>query len=1277
MEFTEITFKNIFKEGDVKIYCPNRSVEILNVLKEACTDIYNGINKKFQNDGTILKFSELFPSLKNENFGWYSRVCNIYRTCSEIKNIYSSDDFKNYIKKAIEEGKRKNSSENFDVWASYIPYYIILFSIFEYEEDKMIDNLLKTQDFSNIYYKKIEGQNYFAIIDDVTNNYYLKIKYLINNTWKDELPNSYVDPAIVNGLENTYSVITKGCFSNNEGFWNNIYDINKYIRYSILYPSELLNVIFESEETACLGLATSQRFPAEFLYNAIDKIIYDNLKRDEFKGKIKSGLTQKTFDFSGSKITVSFTNEVFFTEYYKLYNYALGLLREYVAKKRNEKKSDYNTVNKIFNDDYVKRLCNFIVKCDCSDNIVNFKSGEKYTKFLPYGSTGKTYIEGETKKTEIGGWLCVYFNGPTKYSSNLKEIQINSESINFSDPNITVEQKNKDDVGKITDNWPSYYFFETLPQITDYNGNIENKINMLCSSSGTLASKLTLFTFYDFYKKKESTLSNDPLESRTESAGVNLYRVETNYKYSLEKRLKTDESNSAIINGINYNYDEFYNEVSKIFAQAINDVLKDIKTSVVNTENTERILSSQKNFDDYLQARLSGGNSCTEKDFFFLKTKNGGENRVFPNNTFVDVQFAVPAINENGTIESKWIPVTSVRFNDREDYFNFTINSIDTVLHAGNYFESFELEDKAEGAKEISLTLKSANDINLERIIHSSLSLESKLKEVKGNKENVGFLMKVLEDTNSNFRIRFGYRDRPFNSDDAIACTEVSDDGFINRVHEKKPVLEYPWTYFKIIGIESDIKNGEDTYNIKGVNSSYYILNNLALSGVNINFGSNTDETKGDATFLGRPKNVLGKISEWISKASCAGGSDKFEDDAKICFLGDNGQSIVYGYSDYGDVVSEYNYELKGGKHLKGGNIQSVENYFFEPYKNGEALLEAKKFNIDSSFKTMNIKKILDELVNWLPQRVYYIAKMNDNQGTAAVYLPYEEIYKIKNFFSTCPYKAEKMKYQVIEAYGRIYKGDIPKGEYRKIYFIRLYYEGPGCVLNYNGEKEASEDSTLLRVYTYRATKDQVIEDIDLTSENEFANVTSSVTILGGGKPIVFSYDMENGTMNETMSLFEDISQSSEDVDINSNSELNNWITFNAPKENPKFILDNSKYILSNIDNNSDNVSANLSQNISAASLFFSDLQNKLYTGTMTITGDPFYYFDSSLEAGKYEIYLRMNRVSDPKTYSMEPSYYSGIYFLTGIKHNISSDGKYTTTLELKKRIFGTKKSSS
>ena len=104
--------------------------------------------------------------------------------------------------------------------------------------------------------------------------------------------------------------------------------------------------------------------------------------------------------------------------------------------------------------------------------------------------------------------------------------------------------------------------------------------------------------------------------------------------------------------------------------------------------------------------------------------------------------------NQDGTI-SKIIVDSNVSTN---------IEGFSLGVEGGSYFDSFELVDSGQGAKEIALKLKSPDDYNLEKIILNSINIDSikslsKSKETEVSTQNSDVVKKYTKSTSANFRI--------------------------------------------------------------------------------------------------------------------------------------------------------------------------------------------------------------------------------------------------------------------------------------------------------------------------------------------------------------------------------------------------------------------------------------------------------------------------------------------------------------------------------------------
>ena len=1238
------------------------------------------------------------------------------------------------VKDAIYSVIRGTDTENLPLLEE-LTTLMMLFSIFDYREEDICfskegldieeDNTVepkpkalisKDADKNSIFintdiagiqngYCFFNESRFFKLLDNIYGSSWEDRTILYDNKKKTE---TNLKQALLNGyILNGDDILVM--FKNENEIINFMFDFLNYTGYAE-------GTVYFKESNSGKYFTVSRPVPSILLANEIItntlKAIIDAGSQLSRNSKVKE--VQLGDSNNQARLVFSAADNDTIYRYIDLYDEYIRIFKGYLEELKQAKKTDKEIKE---DDEYIRILFNKIIGGDPEHLDYNYRSDainrDLLTKILSriYSSSIKT-----NNVAIINSSKCdLRKTDDLTLSSSLHIEDISESSIN----------KIKNDPDKL--DWP-LQFYETLKLNDDIilkklstssDAYIDNINNLNCIS-GNIVSKIAFFVFNELAETgKEVSVTESAIFS---NSGTNVSNNITLSNFKILKKVQF-ETNATIVkvNGVEL---KTYEEVYEALAKQIRAMLLSLCSNIEEANNTVDEIKAQlehnQKFDEYIKGRFADG-YFTEEEFFYLD--DGSRRKKAPVNTFVDIEFRVPQYvpddndKSKGTWKAAWLPVTAVREYDKKDY-GIDINTGDKYinekdelsLHAGTYFNNFELEDKG-GTKEITLTLKSVNDINLENIIFYSLAVNRKtnnIANVEDDDNAMSYLDQIIKDSEFNFRIRFGYRDRIPNKDSGekatITTSNEFDDEFINRdkkftVKESdgkafvKPVQTYPWTYFKIIGIQSSIKDGEDTYTITGVSSGSYILNNLSLCGVQTNFAGKTESTN-DA-YRGTPKNVVGSLAKWITKASCTEGDDITS--AKVVFLGDDDGTIITGYNrDSNEFEHSYKYELRNGKTFSGGNVESVENFFFDSTKT--SILNAKSFSMENNSKTYSVKDVLDNLCQWLPDRVYYIGK-SGNQ-TAAIYIPYEDIYKISDFFNKQPYKTEKITYQVIEADACIYKqqskrektiqrnyvssfaedvGNVYNNKekmFHKVYFIRMYYEGPGI-----SSDNKKKDQSYLRVYNYRSVQNQVIENIDISDNNaELGNLISSVTLLGVGTPIVFTYNRESGKLSTTMYSQvngdefkqETLTSDASGARINDLGSYESYFT-GKPDENikPYFAINNSKYMILE-DLGVDELATSASHKQEAASRFFTSQQNKEFTGEITIMGDPFYYFDSTVEAGKYEIYLQMNRVADRTSYKLRESKYTGIYYITGIKHSIDESGKYTTVLSVAKRIFGT-----
>lgn len=1307
-----VTIENILKNnGSLNINIPDdyyysnerrRIIEYAgNIYKSIINYFSNADNYIDQDTSNNIK-KNLLEKICSVAYGPYSVLRN-NATSLYLKYANNYDNIDNIVKNVLEG----NASEDED-WVYSFAYIILYYSLFKYFP--ATDCLSCGNFYNDDVFKLVPIGTSYGYCFNSDNSVFSLFNKLSGETWPKG--NSYyssgkifskrteiaTDRLLIDG----YLPLSSGnyiLFEESDGeilvkeFILKLIDLN-------LIPSDTDNNIANSyiinDFTLNIGKGLLSLL-AENIKSVIDNVI------SNLRAKVLNE-TQKEFTFYNTTITVNSASDDC-VKYMEVYKYGVELLRKYIEALKNENKQ-------ISSDEYVKKLVEKISGAVNSNNDYILPSNINKKCYI-YGDVGGTEIlEFISNKLGIQNETDARINNTTlSIKLDLSNLDDGKQEYNLTQFYITSEKSGylKELANKVNENKEydkPFYFYEYLifnneNEIKNYNTSekLKNIIDKYCLISSNVISKFAFLTVNNLSKNNPSEyiVYNDmtarPDHYSNSKEGITCSSFVAQKKYS--------STNEVVkIKGTWYNkWKDVYQEIAKVVIEYLKSIIKDVEESQTIDNDFKSADIESADYESYLKMRTSNG-FFTEKDYFYIN--DNGIKRT-PNSVFVDVEFKVPRYENNKIIE-EWIPVSS-----RRNYVNNEIvedivineNSGEREMHAGTYFSSFELDDKA-GTREITLTLKSVNDLNLERIIFNSLSLESKKFEASNEYNvNLDYMIKNIE---SNFKIRFGYREEP-SENSAITTSDSFNTEFINRVDAQvnnlngntnfvKPVEIYPWTYFKITGLNSNIKDGVDTYEIKGVESGSYAFQYLSLSGVSTNFSDKMEENSG--TLYGSPRNVIGKIAKWITSASSktiddrsSSNSDKKDiSTATICFLSDEDGKIITDFdpnaynketNGTGAFVSDYSYVLRGGGTLKGGDIKKIESAFFD--STGSTLLNAKNFNISNDYKTYSVKELLNQLCDWLPSRIYYISKIDEGntKQTAATYLTYETIYRnFKNFFSTMPYKSENIRYQIIDAEAKILKpGETfemfteeqkkEEGFWQKVHFIRMYYEGPG-------KKKYNDNNSYLRIYNYRSTQEQVIENIEISTDDaEYGNTVSSVMLLGGGVPMVFSCDSEGKINNEVRignsgeNISRDGRQDGGVVDTGTISVLGN-----SGEENfkPFLFYNNNKFIDSSIKGN-DNINTVISNFTEEAARFFTKQQNRLYKGEITITGDPFYYFDSRMEAGVYEILLQMNRVSNRKTYELSPSRYSGIYYINGIRHNIDESGKFTTTLSVIKRIFG------
>ena len=146
-----------------------------------------------------------------------------------------------------------------------------------------------------------------------------------------------------------------------------------------------------------------------------------------------------------------------------------------------------------------------------------------------------------------------------------------------------------------------------------------------------------------------------------------------------------------------------------------------------------------------------------EEQFFFLEDML--KNKTIPTIPAIDIEFRDEYIDEKGEEKTNWVSVSRMRSDKTNSNLVDETSVSGNKLYGYNYFENMTLEDTG-GKKEISLTLKGIEDLNLEKIIYNSLTRPvKKFNETFWKKDltkNADTIQKINDYRVSNFRVRFG-----------------------------------------------------------------------------------------------------------------------------------------------------------------------------------------------------------------------------------------------------------------------------------------------------------------------------------------------------------------------------------------------------------------------------------------------------------------------------------------------------------------------------------------
>lgn len=647
-----------------------------------------------------------------------------------------------------------------------------------------------------------------------------------------------------------------------------------------------------------------------------------------------------------------------------------------------------------------------------------------------------------------------------------------------------------------------------------------------------------------------------------------------------------------------------------------------------------------------------------DKDFFKISEGNIGLNtkNKIPMTPWALIEFRVPKLEttkgmtldnidgflkelESGdSIGEEWVPVSTRKRSDREPLLGIN-KEIETkgTLAFDNFFEGIEIEDTG-GLVKCELKLFDKDYGNLEDIIMKSI-LMTKLgsEQAIGDPETTGLAFSKGGKSSINFRIRFGYSDKPDGTGTKV-IDDISPSGFEKRTllgNKDKMTMKTNYLYFQMTNFKFVLTGAGLTASVSGMSVGKSFIDKYKL-------------LKRFSVIEGTPKNILTDLGRELFHTS--GG--------KICIVDSDGDII---HSDKDKTIYDSNSLLPpivrdSIKDDEGNSIYKSEygatwpvvtngnpkgDYEIQVSYGSEPKVQFDKNNVvipESSVKKqwMSIKSLLKSFCNKVPPAFYYeengvIEQITDNATIGKIIESREAVINLGGKDrSRSSIKSVSYTYYVDE----IIANDGDSAHIK----IRFYYKFPS----------PEKTQKFLRKYNWRNNTGTLITGFAISSTQDFAMSSQSIA--------VFSEEgvkLQKTTAPEKATI--------------TNNESGTTIGANSSD------LDKGDLLLCDfiIDGN-ESVRATGTAGDIAVSIMTQQIVNNMndqsFKGTIEIPGDPFFMFTPSMQLQQYGIWISVKRdrnyYTDSVGSKLEESYLTGFYILGNIKHSLGKSG-FKTTLSL------------
>lgn len=227
-----------------------------------------------------------------------------------------------------------------------------------------------------------------------------------------------------------------------------------------------------------------------------------------------------------------------------------------------------------------------------------------------------------------------------------------------------------------------------------------------------------------------------------------------------------------------------------------------------------------------------------------------------------------------------------------------------------------------------------------------------------------------------------------------------------------------------------------------------------------------------------------------------------------------------------------------------------------------------------------------------------------------------------------------------------------------KLTKIRFYYQDPN---------EAINSQTYVRTYVWNEEGHSIVKNATIETKTDFATLNVPIATINSDGGEMTMHVATGLTSDADLDNLEDAENEDSIMDFN----LGNLTNVSAALDDPNFdtafvseVRSTNGFESSGEAITSQRAAAIISRRLVTA------LNRQIFTGTIELPGDPFYFFDANLKPFSYLIRLIINRPNyineDGEFQAGGKSYSSGLYAISKITHSISTSG-YTTILSVMK----------